>query len=250
MLVLVVLAWVFGAGSMALFAIFLWTGSLPILDLGLSKTSLVLWNTGLCLVFFLQHSIMIRRSLRRSLERFVPEYCYGAVYTIFSGMALLAVLGLWQASATNVYELHGAARVTMRVLWLLSFVGFSWGIVSLERFDAFGIEALVAHVRGKPVPTMPFTVKGPYRYLRHPFYAFSIVALWAIPSLSLDRLLFNGLFTGWIIVGAALEERDLLVQFGEDYARYRREVPMFVPRPWRRTEAAKKANAATRGTAA
>ena len=91
---------------------------------------------------------------------------------------------------------------------------------------------------------MPFTVKGPYRYLRHPFYAFSIVALWAIPSLSVDRLLFNVLFTGWIVLGAALEERDLLAQFGDDYARYRQTVPMLVPRPWRGVEAGKKANAA------
>ena len=250
MLVMVVLVWVFGAGSLALFAVFLWAGNLPIVDLGLGKVLLLVWNTALCLVFFLQHSIMVRRSVRARLGRFIPEYCYGAVYTISSGVALLAVVGLWQASTTNIYELQGVGHLAMRVLWLLSFVGFSWGIVSLERFDAFGIEALLAHLRGKQVAAMPFTVKGPYRYLRHPFYAFSIVALWAIPSLSIDRLLFNVLFTGWIVVGAALEERDLLAQFGEDYARYRREVPMFVPRPWRRTEAAKKANAATRGRAA
>ena len=250
MLLLIVLAWVFGAGSLALFAVFLWAGNLPILDLGLSKSSLFIWNTALCLVFFLQHSILVRRSVRARLERFIPEHCYRVAYTISSGVALLAVVGLWQASATNVYELHGVGRVALRVLWLLSFVGFSWGVVSLERFDAFGIEALVAHVRGKQVPTVPFTVNGPYRYLRHPFYAFSIVALWAIPSLSVDRLLFNGLFTGWIVLGAALEERDLLAQFGEDYARYRRAVPMFVPRPWRQTEAGKKANASEGGRAA
>ena len=66
--------------------------------------------------------------------------------------------------------------------------------------------------------------------VRHPFYFLGIVALWASPTLSLDRLLLNVLFTAWIVFGATLEERDLLAQFGEDYKLYQRAVPMFVPR--------------------
>jgi protein-S-isoprenylcysteine O-methyltransferase Ste14 len=67
-------------------------------------------------------------------------------------------------------------------------------------------------------------VKGPYGTVRHRFYAFAIAALWATPALSVDRLLLNVLFTGWILFGASLEERDLLADFGEDYAHYRESV--------------------------
>ncbi len=64
------------------------------------------------------------------------------------------------------------------------------------------------------------------------------MALWATPALPVDRLLLNVLFTGWILLGAGLEERDLLADFGEDYAHYRESVPMFVPRLWKtRTKA-------------
>ncbi|MCK7479628.1 MAG: hypothetical protein M0C28_21625 [Candidatus Moduliflexus flocculans] len=54
------------------------------------------------------------------------------------------------------------------------------------------------------------TITGPYRLVRHPLYLLSIVMIWSCPDLTTDRLLFNLLWTGWIVVGAYLEERDLV----------------------------------------
>ncbi len=118
----------------------------------------------------------------------------------------------------------------VRAVLLLAFACVFWGIRSLERFDAFGIDVLLAHIRKERVLPAKLTITGPYRFLRHPFYACAIVAVWAAPLLTFDRLLFNVLFTVWIIVGAGLEERDLLAEFGEGYAGYRRAVPMLIPR--------------------
>jgi protein-S-isoprenylcysteine O-methyltransferase Ste14 len=248
---LVTLTWSIGAGSLALFCFFLWAGYLGLVDLRLTENSALAWDATLCLIFFLQHSVLIRRSVRHSLQRFVPDHSYGVAYTITSGLALLALVLLWQESATNLYVLHGAGRWMVKAVGVLVFGGFFWGIASLERFDAFGIDALLGHIRGKSTQPVPLTVKGPYRFMRHPFYAFAILAIWASSALSLDRLLFNVMFTVWIVLGARLEERDLLAEFGEDYAQYRRAVPMFVPRPWtRREESRGKANAASGGRAA
>ena len=44
------------------------------------------------------------------------------------------------------------------------------------------------------------------------------------------RLLFVGLATGYILVGARLEEHDLRGQLGEPYQRYLDRTPRFVPR--------------------
>ena len=79
---------------------------------------------------------------------------------------------------------------------------------------------------------MPLTVRGPYRWVRHPLYAFILLLIWACPDLAADRLLFNVLWTSWVVVGTVLEERDLAAEFGEDYLRYQRRVPMLVP--WKR----------------
>ncbi|HWR14439.1 MAG TPA: isoprenylcysteine carboxylmethyltransferase family protein [Terriglobales bacterium] len=232
-MLLVVLAWILGAGSLVLFVVLLWFGSLGVLELQVADKALLAWDAGLCLVFFLQHSILVRRSVRDAMRNYLPQHCQGVAYTITSGVALLTLELLWQRSATNLYVLRGTGRVAMGALLVLALAGFVWGIGSLKRFDAFGIEAYLAHRAGKQVPAMPLTIRGPYRFVRHPFYAFGIVALWATPVLSVDRLLLNVMFTGWIVLGATLEERDLEAEFGEEYTQYRRAVPMLVPRPWR-----------------
>ncbi len=239
------LAWILGAGSLVLFGAFLWTDTPGWIDLRLTGRAPLVWDASLCLLFFMQHSVLIRRSVRRALKKAIPEHFYGVAYTFASAITLLALMVLWQHSAVNMYVLQGAGHWALRIILLLAFVGVLWGIRSLEKFDAFGIDAYLAHIHGKRDSPPKLIARGPYALVRHPFYAFALVALWATPVLSVDRLLFNVLFTGWILIGARLEERDLLAEFGEDYARYRQAVGMFVPRGWRQQEKSSKGKAAS-----
>jgi protein-S-isoprenylcysteine O-methyltransferase Ste14 len=73
--------------------------------------------------------------------------------------------------------------------------------------------------------------RGPYRYARHPLYLFMLLLIWSTPRFSTDQLLFNVLWTAWIIVGTKLEERDLLADFGQTYRQYQASVPMLIPSP-------------------
>ncbi len=234
--VVATLAFILGAGSLVLFGAFLWMERLGSINLRLTNRSLLVWDASLCLFFFLQHSILLRRSVRDALKKVIPEYCQAVAYTLASATVLLALILLWQHSAVNLYALQGAGRLVLRVVLLLVVIGLVWGTRSLERFDVFGIDAYLAHIRCRQIPPARLTIQGPYGLVRHPFYALIIVALWARPVLSLDRLLLNILFTAWIVLGASLEERDLLAEFGEEYARYRQAVPKFVPRVWTQKE--------------
>ena len=57
--------------------------------------------------------------------------------------------------------------------------------------------------------------------------------IWASPDVTADRLLFNVLWSIWMVVATRLEERDLAADFGEAYREYQRSVPMLVPRSLR-----------------
>jgi protein-S-isoprenylcysteine O-methyltransferase Ste14 len=75
------------------------------------------------------------------------------------------------------------------------------------------------------------TRSGPYRFVRHPIYTGMLLAV-------LGTAVAEGEWRGLVAFAAVLvaflrkvriEERLMLETFGEEYARYRREVPALVP---------------------
>jgi protein-S-isoprenylcysteine O-methyltransferase Ste14 len=224
------LAGISGGGSLILFAVFLFSGSLSLADMGLEWGEALWMDIGLSIAFFLQHSGMVRRPFRQWLARFVPSEFDGAVYAIASGLLLSAVVVFWQGGVPVYVAPPGVFRWAFRSLFFISAAGFLWTGVSLKSFDPFGIGPILDSLRGKSPRRMPFTVRGPYSLIRHPLYLFSILMIWSCPDLTADRLMLNITWTLWIIVGAHFEERDLVREFGDAYREYRRSVPMFLPR--------------------
>jgi len=218
-----------GGGSLFLFMIFLYVGSFSILGLGLKNTRLLLVDAGLCIIFFIQHSIMLRQWFRKHVLKFIPTPYYGAVYAIASGVALLVMLLFWQKSPFMVISASGVFWWLFRLLFLSAIVGFFWATRSLGAFDPFGVKNIFYHINNRQPKTLPLTIRGPYKLVRHPFYFFSLLMIWSCPSLSADRLMFNLLWTGWIIIGTLLEERDLVREFGEEYRIYQKTTPMLIP---------------------
>jgi protein-S-isoprenylcysteine O-methyltransferase Ste14 len=221
----VILTVAIGAGSMLLLGAFLFFGPLSPVDLGLGRGIVLAWDAALSLAFCLQHSIMVRRSFQRWIEPILSPVYHGALYTIASAVVLFAMVILWQESTIVLVRIEGAARWLARSLFLLTLGGFLWGGRSLGRFDTFGIDAILGR---EPLQTR-LSIRGPYRWIRHPLYLFVLVLMWSYPDLTADRLLLNLIWSIWIVVGSVLEERDLVRVFGEDYREYQRRVPMLLP---------------------
>ena len=224
-----VLALGLGLGSVFLFA-GMPLGALRIVSPRWPLTTVLLWDAALSMLFFLQHSGMIRKPFRAWLARLIDPRYHAAIYGIASGVALAAVVLLWQPSQT-LFTLTGWARRLAQGLSIAAFGFFVWGARSLRPFDPLGLAPLVAHLRNKPDRTPVFVARGPYRWVRHPLYLAVLVLIWSCPDMTMDRLLFVLLWTGWILLGARLEEADLLAEFGDAYRAYCREVPMMIPWP-------------------
>jgi methanethiol S-methyltransferase len=222
-----------GGFSMFLFVAFLYTGLPSQIDLGLDEPTDLYVNTLLCLLFFFQHSLMVRKSFRKWLLGFIPQDYLSAFYSIFSGLSLLILMLFWQKSTSFQVELEGVAYGFMRFLFFFSIIGFFVTARFLRHFDPLGIREISTHLKGKTAKEPFFIVRGSYKWVRHPLYFFCLMMIWSQVSVTTDRLVFNSLWTLWIIIGTFLEERDLIASFGDAYRNYQRSVPMLIPYKWR-----------------
>jgi len=76
-----------------------------------------------------------------------------------------------------------------------------------------------------------FNTSGILSAIRHPWYTASIMVIWA-REISLSTLLVNMVISAYLIIGTILEERKLLLEFGERYREYQKNVSMFIPCKW------------------
>ena len=99
----------------------------------------------------------------------------------------------------------------------------------INHFDLFGLRQVWLYFRGKHYTSLGFTTPGPYRFVRHPMYIGWLTAFWATPTMTVAHLTFALGITLYILVAIYFEERDLVRFLGQDYADYRKNVPMLIP---------------------
>ncbi len=131
---------------------------------------------------------------------------------------------LRQLEGPFVWE--GALGQWLGVWCLLNGIGLAGLCVYL--FEVYG--------RGTPLPTAPpsaFVVAGPYRFVRNPMALGLLLLLGGEALLGRSRLM---LLYGLAVFAAVhafvvfVEEPGLQRRFGDAYARYRQQVPRWIPR--------------------
>lgn len=217
-----------GAGSLILFYSFLFMGTFTLINFDIGLLPALTLDAVLSLIFFLQHSLLIRKNVRDRLLKIIPDLYYCAFYAITSGAALLIMILFWQRTVV-IASAEGLIYWLLRLSFILSTAGFYWGVKALGTFDPFGVLKIKLTMRNKEPKIAPLAIKGPYRWVRHPLYFFSLIMIWACPDLTYDKLLFNSMWSLWIFIATMLEERDLVREFGSGYREYQKKVPMLIP---------------------
>jgi protein-S-isoprenylcysteine O-methyltransferase Ste14 len=185
-------------------------------------------------VFAIQHSVMARKQFKQWWTQFVPKPVERSTYVLFSSLALALLLWQWRPLPTVVWHIDNP-QIAMAVIGL-SFAGWLILLTStflINHFELFGLHQVANNLAGRAMPTPRFRTPLYYKFVRHPLYLGFIIAFWSAPTMTAGHLLFAAVTTAYIIVGASLEERDLIDLFGDDYRRYRQRVSMLVP--WRRS---------------
>ncbi|HDN79166.1 MAG TPA: hypothetical protein ENG33_01715 [Chloroflexi bacterium] len=101
---------------------------------------------------------------------------------------------------------------------------------------AFYVHSLFPSKHDNPGDFDRLLTDGPYRYVRHPFYAAFIVMGFGIALflVSVPGLIFNVLLIPAWVKLAELEEAELLELWGDEYKRFMETRPRFFPRMFRR----------------
>ena len=158
---------------------------------------------------------------------------------ILPGTALVYVPGalLWLAAETRADM--SPAGVAQSRFWI-GLVLLALGLV----FAIWTVRLFVITGKGTPAPWAPpqrLVVRGPYRHVRNPMIT-SVIVMLGGESL----LLGSWPVAGWMLVFflfasiafMRVEEPGLERRFGEDYRRYKANVPRWIPMatPWRPSE--------------
>jgi protein-S-isoprenylcysteine O-methyltransferase Ste14 len=188
-------------------------------------------NLALVLGFGLQHSAMARPAFKRVWTRIVPEPAERATYVLAASLTLLALMVFWRPMPGVIWAVHGAAGTA--ILW--GVFAFGWATVLyttflMDHFELFGLRQAWAYAIGRTLPDPTFKTPNVYRLVRHPMQLGFIIAFWAAPIMTIDRLAVAVLLTGYITIALYFEERDLVTIFGGEYRRYQERVPRLLPR--------------------
>ena len=164
---------------------------------------------------------------RRKRELLTP------VGLLIFGLTLAAViiLGLFTDRLLGMPELlPGKLGVSIGVpMLVLGALLCGWCVLQFGR------------AKGTPVPFNPPTeliVRGPYVWMRNPMVTGVFTGLFGI-GLVLHSASIVFIWTPLYILAHVVElkkveEPELELRFGTAYTEYKRRVPMFIPRPWRR----------------
>lgn len=188
-------------------------------------------NLLLLALFAVQHSVMARPGFKAVWTRVVPKPVERSTYVLFSSLALILMFALWQPMGVTIWNVETPA--IRAVLYGLMAIGFIIVLIAtflINHFDLFGMRQVWLYLRGREYTPLPFKTPLFYKYVRHPLYVGWLFAFWAAPTMTVAHLVFAVMTTAYILVAIQFEERDLITIHGGDYVRYRRDVPMLIPR--------------------
>jgi protein-S-isoprenylcysteine O-methyltransferase Ste14 len=173
---------------------------------------------------------MARPWFKRTWTKLVPEPAERSTYVLFSSLALMLLFWQWAPMGGTVWEIqNGPAQAVVLTLY-----GAGWLVVLastflINHFDLFGLRQVSLYLAGRPYQQLRFRTPALYKLVRHPLYFGWLMVFWSAPHMTVAHLVFALATTGYILVAIQFEERDLIRIHGDDYRRYRAEVPMIVP---------------------
>lgn len=190
---------------------------------------LALMWTGYCSL----HSYLINIRFTNLMTRVLKNYYafYRLAYVMISIILLVPIVKFTAQLNDPVIVTYDIPFSIIRyVLISGSLFMFFWAFFfDYDSLSFFGIRQTLDFGKTKKTdPSGEINKNGLLGKIRHPMYLALIIYLWC-QTFSLSDIVVNTVLTLYILIGTRLEEKKLVMEFGDPYVKYQHEVPMFIP---------------------
>jgi len=180
------------------------------------------------------HSGLIAPSVRGFMEQKLGrlDRYYRLTYNVFALATLLPVYFYFRSIESIVgFTWQGGWHLLQAILLVVALILLAGGAKSYDLPTLMGIRQIKDGTSSTALSTNDeLDTAGALGVVRHPWYLAGILLLWSYRlEYTLAAIITSGILSGYLIIGALLEERKLLVQFGRKYRRYQQQVSMLFP---------------------
>ena len=176
------------------------------------------------------HSAMISLTVTNYLKvKLGNKYrFYRLFYNLFAVSTLIPVV-LYEASLRSqpIFSWDGLFGIIRFIMLTTAFLLFVLGAMKFDMLHFFGIRQIQSGNSYSALSkTNDIDTSGILGLMRHPWYSATILLVWAgSTQLYISSFIVNIILTAYIIIGTVLEERKLIVEYGDKYRDYMKKVP-------------------------
>nr|WKN39320.1 isoprenylcysteine carboxylmethyltransferase family protein [Tunicatimonas sp. TK19036] len=191
---------------------------------------------GVWILYFGLHSLLASERVKNKVQPLAGKYFryYRLFYNIIAVLTLVPIL------LYNAIVSAGPLVSSSLLLSVLEFGGLAfatYGVILIHlSFKQYSKREFLGITLPQEKHPEPLHKEGILQQVRHPLYAGTIliaIGFWCF-SPTLANLITSLAWIIYTLIGIRLEETKLLKLYGDEYQRYREEVPMLVPRLGRR----------------
>lgn len=185
------------------------------------------------------HSALISIRGVNIAKRFLKSFFrfYRLIYNSISVITLIPVFLIWRSiDRIPYFEWSGEYRLVQIALFLVALYLLYAGAKHYDGMQFLGLRQIFSKNHGITLSESgEFHSDGILNVVRHPWYTAGFLLLWA-RNVNSVSLIVNIIFSIYLVMGALLEERKLIREFGQAYIHYQKRVSMFFPWKWLKTQ--------------
>ena len=182
------------------------------------------------LIYGLLHSLLASlraKAIVRNLFGRIADRGYRLIFNLLAVITFLPIL-IFPTLLPDVYlySIPYPWVVFTIIIQVLAILLLVVGLFQTGLWTFLGVRQLVYYPSDNHEEMV---VGGLYQWVRHPLYMAGLIFIWFVPVMTLNVFALNVGLSVYLILGASIEERKLVREFGQPYILYRSNTPKLFP---------------------